>query len=115
MTETFEQKVSAFTKAAMDKINQEIETKGFYITKSGKTITSLGTGLTPEAIAKGQAIRAENTKARHRPVASTIKTLRDKGYTLQAIADELNAAGVKTARGAIWTPAGVSRIIKSAE
>ena len=41
-----------------------------------------------------------------------IQPLRDSGHTLQGIADVLNASGVKTPRGCLYTPTAVRNCIK---
>ena len=44
-----------------------------------------------------------------------IRRLRAKGWTLQAIADKLNAEGVPTKRGGRWHPSTVTYVVRRTE
>jgi DNA invertase Pin-like site-specific DNA recombinase len=62
--------------------------------------------------ASRQAIAALKAQARqfHATVAPLIKNLRQQGYSLAAIARELNERNIPTARGGAWYPATVRNI-----
>lgn len=45
------------------------------------------------------------------PIVERVATLKRNGYTLQAIADYLNDAGIPTQRGGVWQPTQVSRLL----
>jgi len=64
------------------------------------------------ASAKVRAKIASEAYAHLRPV---IDDLRAKGYSLQAIAAELNAQGHSTRRGKLWNPVQVARVLERAE
>jgi hypothetical protein len=57
---------------------------------------------------------ARKAAARAADLAPTITALQERGYvTLRAIADQLNEAGIPTARGdGKWSPVQVSRILE---
>jgi hypothetical protein len=48
------------------------------------------------------------------PTFSTIRRMLDAGMSRLAIASELNASGMPTARGGAWTSASVGNILKRA-
>jgi DNA invertase Pin-like site-specific DNA recombinase len=70
--------------------------------------------LTQEGRCKGgQAMKLKaKMNENNRRAKSLCKVLKYQSYTLQAIADELNANGFKTARGKDFTPTQVSRLLK---
>jgi hypothetical protein len=47
-------------------------------------------------------------------VLGVLRELRDAGYTLQAIADELNAQGLSTRRGSPWQLRTVHHLLSAA-
>ena len=62
---------------------------------------------------KGLAIRQSLAKERIASVLPVIRDLKENGFTtLQAIADEMNRRGISTARGGIWYPSSVYKVIK---
>jgi len=73
-----------------------------------------GARLTAKARKKGNAAMAQKAAARAADLAPTIASLQERGYTsLTAIAQQLNEAGIPTARGdGEWSPMQVSRILK---
>lgn len=85
--------ISARTKAAL----AEAKARG----------TKLG-GLRDKTGRRNAAVQA-NAGDRAKRVAEIIVPLRDKGATLQSIADALNAASVSTARGGVWHASQVQR------
>ncbi len=88
--------ISARTKAAL----AEARARG----------TKLG-GLRDQTERRNAAVQA-NAAERADRVASIVTPLRDRGVTLQAIADALNSAGVATARGGTWHASQVQRTLK---
>lgn len=57
-------------------------------------------------------IARERADQAYRELAPTIRTLRSSGHTLQAIADILNAEGLRTRQGRPWNAMQVSRVLK---
>lgn len=72
--------------------------------------TKLG-GLRDETMKRNAAVQA-NAKSRADKVAGIVLPMRNRGATLQAISQALNAAGVATARGGNWHPSQVKRVIE---
>ncbi len=66
-------------------------------------------GLRDKTMKRNQALIAKADREAER-VLKVIKTLRDAGQTLSAIAETLEGMGVKTSRGGRWTAKQVSRI-----
>ena len=87
--------ISARTKAAL----AEAKSRG----------TTLG-GLRDKTGKRNEVVRA-NAMARADRVAFIVTPLRNKGATLQSIADALNTAGVSTARGGAWHASQVQRTL----
>jgi DNA invertase Pin-like site-specific DNA recombinase len=75
--------------------------------------------LTPEAQQKGAeraaAARGKAAEEAYADVRPMMKELRDKGTSLQGIADELNIQGHTTRRGRPWNCVQVSRVLERAE
>lgn len=71
-------------------------------------------GLRDKTMQRNQALQT-NAKRRADKVAGLILPLRDAGKSLRAIADELNKAGVKTARGGVWQASQVKRTLERLE
>ncbi len=68
-------------------------------------------GLTKAREAAAEAHRVAATES-YADLVPLIKSLRDQGDTLEAIANELNAMGHTTRRGKSWSRAQVSRVLK---
>ncbi len=65
------------------------------------------------AQAKGAASNAAGSKAFAENVLPIVETIRSNGAgSLRAIADVLNARGIRTSRGGSWTAVQVSRVLK---
>lgn len=64
-----------------------------------------------EAQAEGRASQAQDADMFAETYRPIIEGLRDKGSTLQEIADILNRQGIKTRRGSQWTPTTVRNAI----
>ncbi|WP_406853337.1 hypothetical protein WEU32_06790 [Brevundimonas sp. BH3] len=107
---------SAKIKAALAEAKAKIAADGYYVTKTGKKITSLKSGrVTAEASAAGRASQSKRADALIMQIAGLVAKLRNDGQSLQATADALNEAGHRTTRGGLWSPIAVSRIEKRAK
>ena len=79
-------------------------------TSVGKILMRVGL-ITKGSINNGLANK-KAADARAKALASTIRALQAKGLvSLGAIARELNAREIRTARGGKWHPSGVSRLL----
>jgi DNA invertase Pin-like site-specific DNA recombinase len=78
-----------------------------------------GSGLDAAARARGSRRAGEVRKAQadeaYRELTPMIQELRAAGFTLQEIADRLDAAGYRTRRGKTWNAMQVSRVLKRAK
>ncbi len=61
---------------------------------------------------KHNHLRAERAQQAAQSVKSLVVPLRKAGATLQQVADSLNGAGVRTARGNCWRPEQVRRVLE---
>jgi DNA invertase Pin-like site-specific DNA recombinase len=68
-------------------------------------------GLRDATMQRNAVVRA-NAKARAERIEGLVVPLRDAGRTLREIAEELNRAGVETARGGSWQPSQVKRVLE---
>jgi DNA invertase Pin-like site-specific DNA recombinase len=68
-------------------------------------------GLRDKTMKRNEAVKA-NALARAKKVEGIVVPLRAAGKTLREIADELNRAGVQTARGGHWQPSQVMRVLE---
>jgi DNA invertase Pin-like site-specific DNA recombinase len=68
-------------------------------------------GLRDQTGRRNAALKA-NALDRAERVASIVTPLRERGATLQGIADALNTAGVATARGGTWHASQVQRTLR---
>jgi hypothetical protein len=59
---------------------------------------------------RNEVVKA-NAQARAEKIEGIIRPLRETGKTLQQIAEELNRAGVETARGGAWHASQVKRTL----
>lgn len=98
--------ISLRTKAALKHIKKRIRENGYYITRQGKKITSLGCpnveNLNKYRHRRDATISADKEKRRQYLL---MLNLRNKGYTLKQIADSLNEIGEKTPTGKQWNAA----------
>ncbi|MRI56778.1 recombinase family protein [Methylobacterium sp. DB1607] len=70
-----------------------------------------GAVLSSETKALGNAVRTAKAKSRAADLQPVIAKIRAAGATtLQAVADALNAEGIRTARGGQWSPVQVKRV-----
>jgi hypothetical protein len=85
---------------------------------AGAAARTRGRNLDPAARARGSRRAGEVSKTQadiaYREVFPLVAELRAAGFTLQEIADRLNAAGYRTRRGQEWNPMQVSRVLKRA-
>ena len=91
--------ISERTKAAL----QQLKTNG----KKLGNRTNLD-----EARLLGNASNAGKAKEFALKVGSTIRSYRDQGLSMQAIADKLNELGINTARGGSWYASTVANVLK---
>lgn len=68
-------------------------------------------GLRDQTGRRNAALQA-NALERAERVASIVTPLRERGATLQAVADALNSAGVVTARGGRWHASQIQRTLR---
>lgn len=111
MAQAEREAISARTKAGLQSIKERIAKDGHHVSKKGRAITRLGgpNQFTEEHRAKStQAVKAKADDHAAK-VAPIIASMRSNKATLQQIADALNQSGLKTPRGASWTPMAVSR------
>ena len=67
-------------------------------------------GLRDKTMKRNAAVQ-DNAAARAHKLAGIVQPLRQSGATLQGIADELNRAGIPTARGGSWHAKQVQRVL----
>ena len=79
-------------------------------TAGGKLVLTMFAAL---AAKKAQGARLGRPVEVAPATAARIQAARAAGHTLQGIADELNAAGITTPRGAVWKRAGIARVLRS--
>lgn len=109
-------KISRRTKDALGEIKGKIARGEVHISKAGNMITGLGSpqNLTDEARRKSASVRSK--KALENPnnvkAGAYILALRNAGKTLKVIAEELNKAGFKTARGNEFKQMQVKRLLE---
>lgn len=107
--------ISGRTKASLKQIKNKIKKDGFYITKEGNKIETLGSpqNLTQSARMKGVRVRQE--KARNNKNTSMARPfaeeLRNHGKSYRSISDILNENNYPTARGGKWFPMSVKQLI----
>lgn len=81
------------------------------VLKDGGAILGNKTNL-DEARLLSNATNAEKAKDFALKVGDTIRSYRDQGLSMQAIADKLNELGINTARGGSWYASTVANILK---
>jgi len=93
--------ISSRTKAAL----AELKASGVRLGVRGRR------NLTDDARAKGRAVRFRNITEHYNGCLRHAVNYREQGWTLQRIADELNASGNRTVRGKLLTPRQVMRLL----
>lgn len=71
-------------------------------------------GLRDKTMKRNEAVKA-NAKARAEKVAGIVQPLRSAGKSLREIAEHLDRADVKTARGGTWSASQVKRVLERLE
>lgn len=109
--------VSRRTVAALASIKARIDTDGSYVAKSGRVLTRLGNPNPPTVkVGSAQGVAAFQAKADEfaAKVAPTARALMAAEGSLNRTAARLNQMDVKTARGGVWTPTAVQRVLQRA-
>lgn len=99
-----EEKIRVLTQMVQDLIAENSIETGESASKSDEKVSSNRESNRPTKY---------NTLVRYEKVAGQIIDMRDRGLSYQAIADDLNKAGVTTARGAQWTATAILRAEKA--
>lgn len=105
------------TRAGLRQIKRIIERDGCYVSRSGREITKLGNA---ESLAagrrKGLEVRLKNLEdnPERKKVKRVATVLRERGMTLEGIAEEMNAIGLRTMRGNPWNASTVNKLIRVA-
>ena len=85
------------TKASMNRIKAEIKEKGSYTSKAGNLITKMGNPeIVSKAAQKGREQQVKIADERARELWPIISNLLDSGYSIRAIARQLNEMKVPT-------------------
>jgi DNA invertase Pin-like site-specific DNA recombinase len=105
--------ISQRTRAALGRAKSRIAEQGHYVTRSGRTITRLGSDSIDEARRKSLKIRAAAADRHAAEVAGVIDQIQAAGITtLAGIAAELTRRQVPTSRGGTtWQATQVGRLI----
>ena len=104
-------KISERTKAAHDRQKAEIQEKGYFISRAGKKVTSLGNPNQAASDAGNAVIKARADRFASK-VLPVIKDQLGQGKTMKQIAQHLNDEGYQTARGGDWYASTVSNALK---
>ena len=104
-------KISERTKAAHDRQKAEIKEKGYFISRAGKKVTSLGNPNQAASDAGNAVIKARADRFASK-VLPVIKDQLGQGKTMKQIAQHLNDEGYQTARGGDWYASTVSNALK---
>ena len=104
-------KISERTKAAHDRQKAEIKEKGYFISRAGKKVTSLGNPNQAASDAGNAVIKARADRFASK-VLPVIKDQLGQGKTMKEIAQHLNDEGYQTARGGDWYASTVSNALK---
>ncbi|MGF7213075.1 DNA invertase Pin-like site-specific DNA recombinase [Skermanella aerolata] len=105
--------ISQRTRAALGRAKARIEETGQYVTRSGRTITRLGSDSIDEARMKSLEVRAAAADRHAVEVLPVIRQIQDNGITsLAGIANELSRRQIATSRGeGTWQAVQVSRLL----
>lgn len=105
--------ISQRTRAALGRAKTRIAEQGSYVTRSGRTITRLGSDRIDEARAKSLEIRAAAANRHAAEVVGIIDQIQAGGVTsLAGIAAELSRRQVPTSRGeTTWQAVQVRRLL----
>jgi hypothetical protein len=103
------------TKKALKEIKAVISEHGYYISKSGNKIDSLGNPDNLSDYSRQRSAESRKKKARNnennKSAYAVIKVLKEESKkTLKQIAQSLNEVGLKTPRGGSFSPIQVKRV-----
>lgn len=109
------ERISRNTTKALKEINKKIEKQGFYVTRAGKRITSLGGNgiISEKALQRAAEVKRDAAKKNpnNKQAYTLIKILREEnGKSLRAIAGILNEHGYTTSQGSSFSATQVSRV-----
>jgi hypothetical protein len=106
-------KISQRTKAAHDRQKAEIKDKGYFISRAGKKVYSLGNPNQAASDAGNASIKARADKFANK-ILPVIKDQLGQGKTMKQVAAYLNQEGYQTARGGDWYASTVSNALRRA-
>ena len=111
------ERASSATKQGLARINAEINSKGFYTARNGKTVYKLGVHSNmDEARQKAGEQVSDDADAFANMWYPDIQYRLNAGHSYRTIAEEFNARGFSTAReGGTWHASTISNIIKRVE
>lgn len=114
--------ISHRTKSALQAKKDLIKKQGYFISKAGNRIESLGNpDFKPEHIWKGNRksahVRAEKVRSNpaFRQAYTLAKMLRDSGMINEVVANKLNDLGMRTTRGCMFIPASIPQLIRQGD
>ena len=84
------------TQASLDRIQAEIKQKGYYVSKAGKRLTSLGSRQMSATAKKGTETIIEATSERTKEIGPLIAKYREDDASYGEIATHLNRIGIPT-------------------
>lgn len=109
------EKIQKRVKDSLAEVKEQISKNGFYITKEGKRITSLGSpqNLSEKSRERSKKVRRAKAIANeNNSKAFAVVDRMRSDYTLKEMAAYLNKHNFKTSRGGKWYPMSVSNLIK---
>ena len=106
-------KISQRTKAAHDRQKSEIKEQGYFISRAGKKVYSLGNPNQAASDAGNASIKARADKFANK-ILPVIKDQLGQGKTMKQVAAYLNQEGYQTARGGDWYASTISNALRRA-
>lgn len=109
------EKIQRRVKDSLAEVKEQIQKNGFYITKEGRRITSLGSPQNLSEKSRERSKRVRRAKALSNENNSRAFAVVDRmrsDSSLQQMAEYLNKHNFKTSRGGKWYPMSVSNLIK---
>jgi DNA invertase Pin-like site-specific DNA recombinase len=107
-------KIQSRVKGALAEINSKISSQGYYVSKAGNRITSLGTPQNLSCKGREKSIETRKAKAlnnyNNRRAMSVVELM--SGDSLRAVAGFLNGNGFKTSTGKLFSATSVSNLKK---
>ena len=102
-------------KRGLEQIRRNIKQRGFHVSKSGRTITKLGTPDNLTERAREQSIRSRRDKAlknrNNLRAKAIVELLTTRSMTLRQMAEYLNKKGFETSTGKQFQAMSVSNLI----